>query len=244
MGNINILFFAKDEAVTANIMLIAEVDGICVDKVNSEKELFETLSAIQYSIVIIDVGEAEQFNLDLIVSLRKQTSLGIIVVTADTLPVKRIESYESGADQFFTAPLENLELTAAVRNLHNRLQISPQFTEATPNDSSSETYWVLNKSSWCLISPDDTEVKLTAKEIKFLELVMLQVGENVLRESFRKYLGYSSNEYGSRSIDSMVRRLRKKVFTQLSTQLPLQTVHAVGYCFSASAKVLGNPIRS
>jgi len=243
MGNINILFFAKDEAVAANIMHIAEVDGICVDKVNSEEELFETLSAIQYNIVVIDVGEAEQFNLDLIASLRKKTSLGIIVVTADTLPVKRIESYESGADQFFTAPLDNLELTAAIRNLHNRLQFSPQFTEVTSNDS-NEAYWVLNKSSWCLISPEDIEVKLTAKEIKFLELVMLQVGENVLRESFRKYLGYSSNEYGSRSIDSMVRRLRKKVFIQLSIQLPLQTVHAVGYCFSASAKVLGNPIRS
>ncbi len=244
MGRINVIFLANDDALNANILGVTEVADIFFDTVNSEGELVETISAIQYNVAIIDVGEAEQVNLDIIASLREKTSLGIIVVTSDSSTSTRIASYENGADQFFTAPLDNLELTAAIRNLNNRLESPALGTKpTTKNNKNDKTHWVLNKPSWCLLSPDKHEVKLTAKEVKFLELLMSQVGENVLRKALRKSLGYSSDDYGSRSIDSLVRRLRKKVLNELDIQLPLQTVHAVGYCFSAPAQVLGNQLR-
>jgi len=243
MSNINVIFLSDDEAVNADVLGLSEAEEICIDRVESEQELFEALSAIKYNVAIIDVSDAEGLNLNVIALLREQTSLGIIVVTVDTSQSKRIVSYESGADQFFTAPLDKLELTAAIRNLHNRLVVlaKPSASRAKVETSS---HWILNKSSWCLISPDKNEVKLTSKEIKFLELLMSQVGESVMRQSLRKSLGYPTDDYGSRSIDSMVRRLRNKVNTQLNVPLPLQTVHAVGYCFSAPAQVLGNQLRA
>ena len=246
MGHINVIFLANDDASNAIILSDTELADISIDTVSSESELVEAISAIQYNVAIIDVGVPELVNLDIITSLRETTSLGIIAVTSGSSSSTRIVSYENGADQFFTAPVDNLELTAAIRNLNSRLQSIHSASEPTAKDKENKngkTHWLLNKRSWCLLSPDNHEVKLTAKEVKFLELLMSQVGENVLRKALRKSLGYSADDYGSRSIDSMVRRLRKKVLAHLSIPLPLQTVHAVGYCFSAPAQVLGNQLR-
>lgn len=244
MGHINVIFLADDETLNTDVLEFTESSDIGIDRVESEDELFEALSAIQYNVAIIDVSSTDAVNINIIASLREKTNLGIIVVSADGSQSKRIASYERGADQFFTTPIDNLELTAAIRNLNNRLDVLMPASMPLTQTVSAPTYWILNLSSWCLVSPDEGEVKLTGKELKFLELLMSHVGENVRRKSLRKSLGYTSDDYGSRSIDSMVRRLRNKVLKELNLQLPLQTVHAVGYCFSAPAKVLGNQLRS
>jgi DNA-binding response OmpR family regulator len=98
--------------------------------------------------------------------------------------------------------------------------------------------WSLDKSSWKLISPEGLSMKLTAKEISFMNILMSQAGKNISRQTLLEALTYPSNEYGNRSMDAMLRRLRKKAEQELHKPLPIQTIHAVGYCFSSPATFL------
>ena len=232
MSYINVILLDENKAFQAELTEIAKSTDIYIDRVNSEKELYEALATIQYNVAIITIDQTQAHDLNIVTQLRKKSALGIIVLTAAPSTEHRILSYESGADHFFSSPIEHKEIVAAIRNLFVRL------TPIVPNVPLGSYNWQLDKSSWCLITPDNHEIKLTAKELKFLELLMSQFGENVDRHAVKLTLGYTTDDYGNRSIDSLVRRLRKKVLSNINIQLPLQTVHAVGYCFSASAQVL------
>ena len=71
-----------------------------------------------------------------------------------------------------------------------------------------------------------------------METLMKQSGENISRETLIKTLKYPLNEYGSRSMDAMLLRLRKKCEKILQKSIPVQTVRTIGYCFSSSAIIL------
>ena len=72
----------------------------------------------------------------------------------------------------------------------------------------------------------------------FMEKIMQQVGENIAREVLMAFLKYPETEYGSRSMDAMLRRLRRKCEEELGKTLPVQTVRSIGYCFSSPAIIL------
>jgi len=60
----------------------------------------------------------------------------------------------------------------------------------------------------------------------------------VARSRLLDELGYFDDEFGNRSMDSLLRRLRKKVKDEIHKELPVQTIRASGYCFSAMSVIL------
>lgn len=58
-------------------------------------------------------------------------------------------------------------------------------------------------------------------------------GKPVSRETLLTTLGYGDDEYANRAMDSLVRRLRRKIEKCFNRQTPIKTAHAMGYCFSA-----------
>lgn len=243
MPHINIILYSKKNIFTQDEFNDIESEEIYIDIVNTKIDLHEALTIIQFDIVIINVDPDNKPNLNIVSFLRSTTKLGIVCISTCKSSALRIQCFENGADQFFSTPINIKELTFSIRNLYNRLT-STAITHHEPSPSKNINLWQLNKDSWCLISPNNHEVKLTSKEINFLALLMNQAGKNVSRHTLQTKLDYSDNDYGSRSIDSMVRRLRKKVLTAIGTNIPLQTVHSIGFCFSASAKIIDTSTNS
>jgi DNA-binding response OmpR family regulator len=211
---------------------VLELSGIYVDGVASAMEFYQLLHIVRYDVAIIDIGLPDQSGYEIAEFLREKTSLGIIILTAKGELEDRVKGYESGADHFFVKPVDHLELVAAIKSLHGRVSGN------LPDVSQALECWRLNMSSWQLASPDGMALKLTAKEIEFLEKLIEQPDATISRQMVIEELGYPTDDYGNRSLDAMVRRLRKKVFEEFNMDLPLQTVHGVGYCFSASAIIL------
>nr|WP_284694603.1 helix-turn-helix domain-containing protein [Geomonas sp. Red32] len=75
---------------------------------------------------------------------------------------------------------------------------------------------------------------MTGKEMKFIACLADAPGEPVARERILAALGYRDDQYASRALDSLVRRLRRKIEEEAHLPSPLKTVHGVGYCFAAS----------
>jgi len=243
MALINIALFSESDLFTHKELNALESAEIYIDIVRSEKELHEALTIIQFDIIIIDVDFDEKSDLDIISFLRSTTKLGIICISTGKSSSLRLKCLEKGSDQFISRPINTKELILSIRNLFSRLSTTIN-DQQEPSPSKSANLWQLNKDSWCLISPNNHEVKLTSKEVNFIELLMIQAGKNVTRHLLQAKLGYSDNDYGSRSIDSMVRRLRKKVLATIGTNIPLQTVHSIGFCFSASARIIDTSTNS
>lgn len=211
-------------------MLVDELkyEGIEVDSVGSSIELYQTLIQNQYHIALLDVGLPDQSGLEVAQYLRDKTQLGIIMLTAMGTEQDRISGYRAGADLYFVKPVDCNELAAAINNLYARLYSQTIQNNADPLE------WHLNSQTWELTSPNKVTLKLTTKEIGFLEVLVNSDEDVVSRNTLLTELNYNADgHYGNKALEVMVNRLRKKIRDVTQGEAPIKTIHAVGYYFSS-----------
>ncbi|OAN48033.1 DNA-binding response regulator [Paramagnetospirillum marisnigri] len=216
-----------------------EVGG-CADG----KELEQLLDQRPIDIIILDVNLPGEGGFSIAGRLRSHSEVGIIMLTARGLNVDRVVGLEVGADVYMVKPVELRELEAQVRTLARRMRAgasAPQPIDsdadshhsAPPVTSTAATEWIYDQLTWTLIAPDGKSVKLTGNERVFVSLLVSRPGEPVSRDEIFRALGKRGWDPADRSVDSMVRRLRAKGLTALEQELPIESVHSVGYAFAA-----------
>lgn len=191
--------------------------------------LDELLGRSAFDLAILDVGLPGEDGFAIARRLRDRSGIGIVMLTARGQSVDRISGLEIGADAYMVKPVELRELEAQVRTLLRRVRASGSPEAAAP----SAPGWVFEPVTWRLVSPSGAAVRLTAAERQFLALLTRHPAQPVSRAEVFRMLGKRQWEAGDRSVDSLVRRLRAKVERQTGEDLPVQSVHAIGYAFTA-----------
>lgn len=99
--------------------------------------------------------------------------------------------------------------------------------------------WLLDRTHWMLLTPNDKGVRLTAMECGILDVLMKHCGHTVGRSEIEQVLGLS-NDTGNpnRIVDVTISRLRRKVLTASGLMLPVRAVQKQGYVLTARANVL------
>jgi len=97
--------------------------------------------------------------------------------------------------------------------------------------------WVLKRIEHILISPGERKVRLSGREFILLEALAISDGHQASRSSISKIFGYDNLSPATRSLDSLIYRLRQKA-RAASLTLPLNNIHAVGIRFTAPLQVL------
>lgn len=210
------------------------------------KELDLLLDERPIDIIILDVNLPGEGGFSIAGRLRSHSEVGIIMLTARGLNVDRVVGLEVGADVYMVKPVELRELEAQVRTLARRMrsgsglsQNAPQVIDPETDSRSSvisaiATEWIYDQLTWTLISPHGKSMKLTGNERVFVSLLVSRPGEPVSRDEIFKALGKRGWDPADRSVDSMVRRLRAKGEEALGMELPIESVHSIGYAFAAS----------
>jgi len=228
-----ILLVEDDTDLRESLHEYLHLSGFHVCSVGSGMEFYPQLNSGQFAVAIIDIGLPDQSGYVLAEYCRTNTNLRIIIITANDTPDARLESYKAGGDLFFSKPLDTEELAAAIKNLVTRKAQS----NTSPSTVEDTSQWRLDKSKWILISPDGDSIKLTAKELIIVETMGASAGTPIERKTLLQKLYPRVDSYTSRSLDTLMRRLRSKCFEQTQKTLPIQTVHGTGFCFSAGLKL-------
>jgi DNA-binding response OmpR family regulator len=87
------------------------------------------------------------------------------------------------------------------------------------------------------MSPSGMVVKLTHSETVLLQRLSRAPGQAISRQDLVLSLGHDPQSYDYRRMEILVRRLRNKTKEVLGSELPVETVHKVGYAFTASMEV-------
>jgi two-component system OmpR family response regulator len=127
---------------------------------------------------------------------------------------------------------------------------SEGFTAARPARSSSlalrkaaplsERAWVLEDRGWRLRAPDGNAVDLSSGERSFMVHLFRSPSRLLRRDHWDYVLPSTAVGERTRRIDVMVSRLRRKV-NQVSKTFPLHVCRGVGYHFSESCIIEGDP---
>lgn len=219
-----VLFVEDDRDLRDSLAEYLTLAGHRVVGVDSALAYYRALGAGAFDVAVIDLGLPDASGYELAEHTRRHTDLAVVILTARDGLGDRVQGYEAGADLYLVKPVDGRELAAALASLVTRRS---QRSERTTTLS-----WCLDRARWALAAPGGARVDLTSLELRFLELLAAGQGRPVERETLLLALYPRQDEYVSRALDALVKRLRAKVALAAGGPAPIRTAHAVGYCFS------------
>jgi len=187
------------------------------------------LRAGQFDAVILDVMLPEMDGFDVCRTIRQESDIPIIMLTARGDVTDRIVGLEIGADDYLPKPFDPRELVA-------RLQTNIKRHLASQSSTATDATISVQQFDGFSLHPEEREVQvnntvveLTTMEYALLMLLARAPGRAWSRDEILSELKGTENELFSRSVDILVSRLRAK----LKPVSPIKTVHGAGYAFVA-----------
>jgi two-component system phosphate regulon response regulator OmpR len=178
------------------------------------------MAAFDFDLLILDVMMPQEDGFSLAESVRRTSSVPIILLTARGMPEDRIKGLALGADDYVPKPFEPEELAlrinAILRRAAMRSAEAPETVRFGP--------YVFNLARGDL-TRDGAGVRLTEAEASLLRVLASRGGEPITREDLAK----RAKAGLERSVDVQVTRLRRKIEADPRVPVFLQTVRGIGY---------------
>lgn len=203
-------------------------------KYNLEKESYHVFVAkdgpeglsvyqkIQPDLIVLDLMLPKLDGLEVCKSIRKESRVPIIMLTAKKEEMDRVLGLEFGADDYLTKPFSVRELLARIKSVLRRAQSSAMESDRIQLgllEMDLERYEVyLNEKL----------LDLSSKEFSFLKALLQAKGKVLSRDYLLETVwGYDqASEIDTRTVDQHVSRLRAKLGSESKR---LVTVKNIGY---------------
>ncbi|ATH76432.1 MULTISPECIES: response regulator [Halomonadaceae] len=179
------------------------------------------------ALVLLDVMLPGKDGLTLCREIRQQWPLlPIIMVTAKVEEVDRLLGLELGADDYICKPFSPREVVARVKAVLRRSQAIAEATGHTPTTRQAPV--TLDEEGWqALVNGQD--LGLTAVEFQLLRVMMQSPGRIFSREQLMDHMYRDNRIVSERTVDSHIKKLRKKITEALPEQEIIRSVYGVGY---------------
>jgi len=172
-------------------------------------------------LVLLDLMLPGLHGFDLLARLREAGStVPVIILTVQEAEVDKIRGFDAGADDYLTKPFGLGELLARIRA---RLR--------GPGGDAPVEYAVAGgvlRLDALVFERDGGRVALTPTEAEILRLLCRRAGDPVRREELLGSI-WGLRDSATRTLDTHVTRLRKKLEKDPANPQHLLTVHGVGY---------------
>lgn len=183
-----------------------------------------------FDVAILDIMMPELDGLSVCKELRKLSSdLGIIMLSAKTQEMDKVQGLLFGADDYVTKPFSPSELMARVDAVYRRVEMTRGFRKNdTTGDSIVLDEFELNLRNRTL-SKSGTMIELTQVEFQIIEYFFKNPNAALSRNDILKTV-WGENYFGDEKIvDVNIRRLRMKIEDNASSPNRLVTIWGLGY---------------
>lgn len=176
------------------------------------------------ALVLLDVMLPGKDGLTLCREIRQQwPALPIIMVTAKVEEVDRLLGLELGADDYICKPFSPREVVARVKAVLRRSQAAVEPTEA-----GGQAPVTLDEEGWQALAHGQ-DLGLTAVEFQLLRVMMQSPGRIFSREQLMDHMYRDNRIVSERTVDSHIKKLRKKIHEALPEMEIIRSVYGVGY---------------
>ncbi len=235
MGKHRILAVDDEEHILELIEYNLIQRGFEVVKAGSGNEALTILEEEEMDLVLLDIMMDGMDGIEVLKRIRsneKLKKMPVILLTAKSDEMDKVKGLESGADDYVSKPFGVLELSARIRAVLRRSEMSSASDEIkySEKDFVKTGKLVINKVSHD-ITVDGQLVDFALKEFELLYLLVKNQGIVYSREQIlEKVWGY--DYYGeTRTVDVHIRNIRKKLVEKGMNSECIKTVRGVGYKF-------------
>jgi len=223
--NESILLIEDEPAILTTLSDRLRQEGYVVETATNGEEGFQRAFDQPFDLIILDLMLPRRNGLDVCRGLRTAgMATPILILTVRNETVDKVVGLKLGADDYVTKPFEAVELLARVEVLLRRVPVRVGHGHHHLGQISVD----IRQGE---VSRDGKPVYLTAREFQLLRYLIERPGTTVPRnELLRSVWGYN-NDIFTRTVDSHVSSLRKKL--EENPKLPelILSVPGVGYKF-------------
>ena len=210
------ILVVEDEKPISNLLRMSlEKAGYSCTCVFDGAEAAAYLEYDRYDLILLDIMLPEIDGFELMEYIRPM-EIPVIFITARGKVADQVKGLRAGAEDYIVKPFEIAELLARVDVVLRRCRKS----EAVLNVGGLmiDTYSMR-------VSKDAEEIHLTKKEYDLLLLFVQNPGRALYRDTIYEHVWGGEYQYGSKTVDLHVQRLRRKV----GWEDRLRAVNKVGY---------------
>lgn len=217
------ILIIEDEIDIANLVRFNfERNGYSVDIAHDGREGLEKILKNQPNLVILDLMLPEIDGYKILKKMQRDTrshSIPVIMLTAKSQIDDRLKGLELGADDYVTKPFSPKELILRAQAILKRNRVTPVAEDFLLGpfrfDKNALAFFI-----------HDQPLSLSLIEFKLFLFLCQRAGQSQDRNHLLKVVWGYSDEIHSRTLDTHMKRLRKKLGKEGSF---IETIRGIGY---------------
>ncbi|HJV36346.1 response regulator [Geomonas sp.] len=175
-------------------------------------------------LILLDLMLPNRDGLEICKEIRSFSQVPIIMITARVEEIDRLLGLELGADDYICKPFSPREVVARVKTVLRRT------VEHQPANSGGLT---LDPDKFMAVL-NGHDLDLTAVEFKLLHFLHQNAGRIYSRTQLMDRIYSDQRIVSDRTIDSHIKKLRKKIAAAAPDQELIHSIYGVGYKFEAA----------
>jgi two-component system response regulator RegX3 len=219
-----ILVVEDEQAIAEAVTYALRNAGYDVDCADDGDEAIAAARRERYDLMVLDLLLPGTPGIEICETLRKESDLPIVMLTARDTEWDRITGLDSGADDYVTKPFSVSELVSRVRALLRRRELDRVRSANVVKVGGLQ----LDVTRYAA-SLDGAPLRLTTSEFRLVQLLASEPGRVFTRDDLIKHLWQSDFVGDRRAIDVHISNLRRKLEPDPRHPRRLLTVRGVGY---------------
>lgn len=223
-----------DRNILTSVAMTLEAEGFEVETYNDGQAALDAFNKKLPDMAVLDIKMPRMDGMDLLQRLRQKTQMPVIFLTSKDDEIDEVLGLRMGADDYVKKPFSQRLLVERIRALLRR-------QEALNNDEAGaenpETK-VMDRGNLQMdplrhaVSWKGKDVSLTVTEFLLLQALAQRPGFVKSRDQLMD-VAYDDQVYvDDRTIDSHIKRLRKKMRTADSDFAAIETLYGIGYRYN------------
>jgi len=233
-----ILIVDDESSIRRLLRRALEQEGFRVLEAENGSELTSTIQNESVDLITLDLSLGSENGLELAREIKKESDVGIIIVSGKGELIDTVVGLEVGADDYITKPFELRDVIARVRAVLRR-SAKHKATSALSDTSTtaleckfSFAGWTLDTLTRELRDQQEQICDLTTGEYELLHLLVRHPRQVLSRDQIMDQIKGHQWAANDRTIDNQVARLRKKLKVDDDQSAVIKTIRGAGYMFT------------
>lgn len=225
----NVLVVDDDKEIVKAIEIYLNKEGYNILKAYNGKQALEILKENKdIHLIILDIMMPEMDGIETANTIRKDSAIPIIMLSAKSEDYDKIEGLNCGADDYVTKPFNPLELIARVNSQIRRYTHLGSIAQKDEKNVYHSGGLYINDETK-IVTVDGNEVKLTPTEYNILKFLTKNKGIVYSIEQIYKNV-WEEECYGAENIIAVhIRHIREKIEINPREPKYLKVIWGIGY---------------
>jgi DNA-binding response OmpR family regulator len=219
-----ILVVEDEPAISEAVSYALRDAGYDVDCADDGNDAIAAARTEPYDLMVLDLLLPGMPGIEVCETLRKESDLPIVMLTARDTELDRVTGLDIGADDYVTKPFSVSELVSRVRALLRRRELDRAGSANVVKVGGLQ----LDVSRYSA-AIDGAPLRLTTSEFRLVQLLASEPGRVFTRDELIRHLWQSDFVGDRRAIDVHISNLRRKLESDPRRPRRLLTVRGVGY---------------